>query len=132
MPIHAEVANRSTTVDPAQLLEIVRRWCPGAPVEVSITLVKALIEAAASGSSGELRLSLLEEFVLGLAAQLCSNSVKIEKLKKRPPGWRATRCAGRTCGQVTPLSWPGRHWPPYNKLPTKSLASRRFTPFCGE
>ncbi len=82
MPIHAEAANRSTTVDPAKLLEIVRRWCPAAPVEVPITLVKALIEAAASGSSGELRLGLLEEFVLGLAAQLCSNAQKIDKLKK--------------------------------------------------
>jgi hypothetical protein len=82
MPIHPGAANRSTTVDPAQLLKIVRRWCPGAPVEVPITLVKALIEAAASGSSGQLRLSLLEEFVLGLATQLCSNSSKIYKLKK--------------------------------------------------
>jgi hypothetical protein len=82
MPIHAQVANRSTTVDPAKLLEIVRRWCPSAPVEVSISLVNALIEAAGSGSSGQLRLSLLEEFVLGLDAQLCSNSEKINRLKK--------------------------------------------------
>jgi hypothetical protein len=82
MPIHAGAANRSTTVDPAKLLAIVRRWCPGAPVEVPITLVKALMEAAASGGSGELRLGLLEDFVLGLAAQLCSNGHKIEKLKK--------------------------------------------------
>jgi hypothetical protein len=43
MPIHT--ANRSATIDPAKLLEIVRRWCPAAPVEV----VKTLIEAAASG-----------------------------------------------------------------------------------
>ena len=77
MPIRAK-----SPVDTAKLLEIVRRWCPGAPVEVPITLVKALIEEAASGSSGELRLGLLEEFVLGLAAQLCSNSMKIERLKK--------------------------------------------------
>jgi hypothetical protein len=81
MPIHAEAANRPTTVDPAKLLEIVRRWCPAAPVEVPITLVKALIEAAASGGSGELRLGLLEDFVLGLARQLCSNGQKIVKLK---------------------------------------------------
>jgi hypothetical protein len=39
---------------------------------VPITLVKSLIEAAASGSSGQLRLGLLEDFVLGLDAQLCS------------------------------------------------------------
>jgi hypothetical protein len=51
-------------------------------MEVPITLVKALIEAASSGSAGELRLGLLEEFVLGLAAQLCSNTQKIDKLKK--------------------------------------------------
>jgi len=51
-------------------------------VEVPITLVKALMDAAASGGSGELRLGLLEDFVLGLAAQLCSNGHKIEKLKK--------------------------------------------------
>jgi hypothetical protein len=82
MPIHAETTNRSTTADPAKLLEIVRRWCPAAPVEVPINLVKALVEAAASGSSGELRLGLLEDFVLGLAAQLCSNICKIDKLKK--------------------------------------------------
>jgi hypothetical protein len=82
MPIHAEAANRSTTVDAAKLLEIVRRWCPAAPVEVPITLVRALIEAAASSSSGQLRLGLLEGFVLGLAAQLCSNSQKLDKLKK--------------------------------------------------
>jgi len=72
----------SATVDPAKLLEIVRRWCPAAPVEFPITLVKSLIEAAASGASGELRLGLLEDFVFGLAAQLCSNSQKIGKLKK--------------------------------------------------
>jgi hypothetical protein len=82
MPICAEAVNRSTPVDPAKLLEIVRRWCPGAPVEVPITLVKALIEAADSGPSGELRLGLLEEFVAGLAGQLCSNFVKISKLKQ--------------------------------------------------
>jgi hypothetical protein len=82
MPTHAESANRSNTVDPGKLVETIRRWCPGAPANVPITLVNELIEAAASGSSGELRLSFLEEFVLGLAAQLCSNSQKIEKLKK--------------------------------------------------
>jgi hypothetical protein len=31
MPIQAGAANLSTTVDPAKLLEIVRRWCPAAP-----------------------------------------------------------------------------------------------------
>jgi hypothetical protein len=82
MPVHAEAANCSATVDPAQLVEIVRQWCPGAPVDVPIALVKALIEAAASGSSGELRLGLLAEFVVGLAGQLCSNTAKIHKLKK--------------------------------------------------
>jgi hypothetical protein len=82
MPIHAVAANRSTPVDPARLLAIVRRWCPGAPVEVPITLVNALIEAAVTGGSGELRLGLLEDFVLGLSAQLCSNGQKIDKLKK--------------------------------------------------
>jgi hypothetical protein len=50
MPIHGEAANRATTIDPAKLLEIVRRWCPASPVEVPIALVKALIEAAASSS----------------------------------------------------------------------------------
>jgi hypothetical protein len=82
MPIHAVAANRSTPVDPARLLAIVRRWCPGAPVGVPITLVNALIEAAVTGGSGELRLGLLEDFVLGLSAQLCSNGQKIDKLKK--------------------------------------------------
>jgi hypothetical protein len=72
----------ASTVDPAKWLAIVRRWCPAAPVEVPITLVKSLIEAAASGSSGQLRLGLLEDFVLGLDAQLCSNAQKINKLKK--------------------------------------------------
>jgi hypothetical protein len=51
-------------------------------VEVPITLVKSLIEAAASGSSGQLRFSLLEDFVLGLDAQLCSNAQKLNKLKQ--------------------------------------------------
>ena len=72
----------TSTVDPAKWLAIVRRWCPAAPVEVAITLVKSLIEAAESGSSGQLRLGLLEDFVLGLDAQLCSNAQKIDKLKK--------------------------------------------------
>src|ERR1700720_3096804 len=72
----------ASTVDPAKWLAIVRRWCPAASVEVPITLVRSLIEAARSGSSGQLRLSLLEEFVLGLDAQLCSNSEKINRLKK--------------------------------------------------
>ena len=82
MPIHAVAADRSTTADPAKLLEMVRRWCPAAAVEVPIALVTGLIQSAASGGSGELRLGLLEEFVLGIAAQLCSNSQKIDKLKK--------------------------------------------------
>jgi hypothetical protein len=82
MPIHAEAVNRSTTVDPAKLLEIVRRWCPGTPVEVPITLLKSFIEAAASGCSGQLRLGLLEDYLVDLAAELCSNSTKINKLKK--------------------------------------------------
>ena len=51
MPIRAEAVNRSTTFDPAKLVPIVRRWCPGVPVEVPITLVKELIEAAASGGT---------------------------------------------------------------------------------
>jgi hypothetical protein len=72
----------ASTVDPAKWLAIVRRWCPAAPVEVPITLVNSLIEAAATGSSGQLRLGLLEDFVLGLDAQLCSNFQKINKLKK--------------------------------------------------
>jgi hypothetical protein len=71
----------ASTVDPAKWLAIVRRWCPAAPVGVPITLVKSLIAAAASGCSGQLRLSLLEDFVLGLDAQLCSNAQKINKLK---------------------------------------------------
>jgi hypothetical protein len=52
------------------------------PTAVPVAFVNALMAAAATGSSGELRLSFLEEFVVGLAAQLCSTSVKIEKLKK--------------------------------------------------
>jgi hypothetical protein len=72
----------TSRVDPAKWLVIVRRWCPAAPVEIAITLVKSLIEAAESGSSGQLRLGLLEDFVLGLDAQLCSNAQKIDKLKK--------------------------------------------------
>jgi hypothetical protein len=82
MPIRAEAVKHSIPVDPAKLLAIVRQWCPGAPVEVPITLVKTLIEAAASGSSGDLRLGLLEEFVVGLVGQLCSNFHKINKLKQ--------------------------------------------------
>jgi hypothetical protein len=77
----ATTQSAASTVDPAKLLEIVRRWCPSAPVEAPISLVKALIEAAASGSSGQLRLGLLEEFVLALGAQLYSNSQKINRLK---------------------------------------------------
>jgi len=73
---------QESTADAAKWLTIVRRWCPAAPVEVPITLVNSLIEAAASGSSGQLRLGLLEDFVLGLDAQLCSNAQKINKLKK--------------------------------------------------
>ena len=72
---------QASTVDPAKWLAIVRRWCPAAPVEVPVTSVKSLIEAAASGSSGQLRLGLLEDFVLGLDAQLCSNAQKLSKLK---------------------------------------------------
>jgi hypothetical protein len=71
----------ASKVDPAKWLAIVRRWCPAAPVEIPISLVKSLMEAAASGSSGQLRLGLLEDFVVGLDAQLCSNSQKINKLK---------------------------------------------------
>jgi hypothetical protein len=89
MPNRDEAANCSTPVDPAKLLEIVRRWCPGAPVEVPVSLINTLIAAAANSSSGEFRLGLLEEFVLGLAAQLCSNSQKLNKLKKE-----TTRMAG--------------------------------------
>ena len=47
------------------------------------SLVKALIEA---GADGEICLELLEEFVVGLAVQLCLNSQKIEKLKKETAG----------------------------------------------
>ncbi len=72
---------QTSTVDPANWLAIVRRWCPAAPVEVPITLVKSLIEAAASGCSGQLRLGLLDDFVLGVDTQLCSNSSKLNKLK---------------------------------------------------
>jgi hypothetical protein len=52
MRIHAEATNRSTTIDPAKLLQIVRRWCPASPVEVPIALVKALIEAARQQQRG--------------------------------------------------------------------------------
>jgi hypothetical protein len=79
----ATTQTAASTVDPAKLLAIVRRWCPGAQVEVPITLVKSFIEAAARGSSGQLRLGLLEDFILGLDAQLSSNSMKINKLKKQ-------------------------------------------------
>ena len=51
----SEAANRANIVDPAKLVEIIQRWCPSAPVEVPVTLAKALIEAAATGGSGELR-----------------------------------------------------------------------------
>jgi hypothetical protein len=73
---------QASTVDPVKWLAIVRRWCPAAPVEIPITLVKSLIEAAASGSSGQLRLGLLDDFVLGLDVKLCSNAQKLNKLKK--------------------------------------------------
>jgi hypothetical protein len=82
MASQSMAANRANIVDPAKLVEIVQRWCPSAPVEVPIALVKALIEAAATGGSGELRLSLIEEFVVGLAGQLCTNGHKIVKLKR--------------------------------------------------
>jgi hypothetical protein len=82
MPIHAEGANRSTTVDPAKLFEKVRRWCPSSPVEVPIALVNLFIEAAASGGLGQLRLSLLEDYVLGLDGELCPMAEKINRLKK--------------------------------------------------
>jgi hypothetical protein len=78
----ATQAEQRSTVDSEKWLAIVRRWCPSAPVEVPITLLKSLIEAAASGCSGQLRLGLLEDFVLGLDAQLCSNAQKLNKLKK--------------------------------------------------
>jgi hypothetical protein len=77
----AAQAEQRSTIGPEKWLAIVRRWCPAAPVELPITLVKSLIEAAASGSSGQLRLGLLEDFVLGLDAQLCSNAQKLNKLK---------------------------------------------------
>jgi len=83
MPISSEAVNRSTNVDPAKLLEKVRRWCPGDPIEVPITLVKSFIEAAASGCNGQQRLGVLEEYVLGLEGQLCSNAQKKNKIKKQ-------------------------------------------------
>ena len=82
MASQSVAANRANIVDPAKLVEIVQRWCPSAPVEVPVALVKALIEAAATGGSGELRLSLIEEVVVGLAGQLCTNGHKIVKLKR--------------------------------------------------
>ena len=82
MASQSAAANRTNTVDPAKLVEIVQRWCPSASVEVPIALVKALIEAAATGGSGELRLSLLEDFVVGLAGQLCTSGHKIVKLRR--------------------------------------------------
>jgi hypothetical protein len=85
MSIHAEAADRSTTVDPAKLsvklLETVRRWCPGDLVKVPISLVKLIVEAAASGCIGEQRLGVLEEYVLGLDAHAYSNSQKVKRLK---------------------------------------------------
>jgi hypothetical protein len=117
MPIRAEAVNRSTTFDPAKLVSIVRRWCPGVPVEVPITLVKELIEAAASGGTGELRLGLLEDFVLGLAAQLCSNSQKVDKLKKE-----TARMAG------DPLRRPQLRPGHPAKLARAALASVRRAP----
>jgi len=82
MEIAEAAANRSTTVDPAKLFEKVRRWCPSAPVEVPIGLVKSFIEAAASGGLGQLRLGLLEDYVLGLDGELCAMAEKINRLKK--------------------------------------------------
>jgi len=82
MPVEAEAAaNRSAAV-PAKLFEKVQRWCPSAPVEVPIALVKSFIEAAASGGLGQLRLGLLEDYVLGLDGQLCPMAEKINRLKK--------------------------------------------------
>jgi hypothetical protein len=83
MAIQAEAANRSTTVDPAKLLEKVRRWCPGDPVEVPIALINSFVEAGASGCNGQQRLGVLEKYVLALDGQLCSNSQKKNKVKKQ-------------------------------------------------
>jgi len=87
-------------------LVIVRRWCPAAPVEIAITLVKSLIEAAESGSSGQLRFRvLLEDFRTwpGRAA-LLETLQKIDKLKKgdRPHGRPTPLRRPKNSGQGSP------------------------------
>ena len=101
---------QASTVDPAKLLEKVRRWCPAAPVEVPITLVKSFIEAAASGGLGQLRLGLLEDYVLGLDGELCAMRAKINKLKKETVRMAGDRRVCRNYGQVAPRHWRRRLW----------------------
>ncbi|MGO8920050.1 MAG: hypothetical protein ACLQJR_29470 [Stellaceae bacterium] len=108
---------QASTVDPVKWLAIVRRWCPAAPVEVPITLVKSLIEAAASGCSGQLRLGLLDDFVLGLDAQLCSNAQKLNKLKKETVRMAAP--------DGTFIWWQRGHYRHYD-LPTLGIAQLKL------
>jgi hypothetical protein len=77
-----EAVVQNSTVDPGKLLEIFRRWRPAVPVADLITLLNSFITAAESGCIGQLRLDLLEGFVLGVDAQLCSTYAKINKVKK--------------------------------------------------
>jgi hypothetical protein len=50
----------ASTVDPAKLLAIFRRWRPAVPVADVITWVNLFIGAAASGCIGPVRVGLLE------------------------------------------------------------------------
>jgi hypothetical protein len=46
MPIHAETANRSATIDPEKWLGILQRWHPRRPREELVDFINEFIEAA--------------------------------------------------------------------------------------
>jgi hypothetical protein len=84
----------ASTVDPAKWLAMFSRWQPAASVEVLTALLKSLMEAAASGDGGRLRLAGLGELLAIVDKRLWTGLQKIEWVKEE------------TLAFADPLHWP--------------------------
>jgi hypothetical protein len=77
MPIHAEAANRSTTVDPQKWLDILQRWHPRMPREELVDFINEFIEAA-----GPQRVEGLDALFVHVNKTTRSAQEKFDKLRQ--------------------------------------------------